>query len=120
MKNEGKHTGEYQVSESNGTRSKDTGTVLSGQALVAGELIAKETASGKIVAYDPTDTIAGSNTVVGISYDNNDATAGDIANAVYTARDAEVRGSDLTYNEAVEGVVTVEVEALRALDIIVR
>ena len=118
--NEGKHTGEFIVSESNGTRSKGTGIVLSGQSIVVGELVGIETASGKYVAYDPAGTIVGSDTVAGIAYQAVDASAADVTKQVFVLRDAEVRQSDLTFNEAVSGTITAEVAGLKALGIIVR
>lgn len=118
--NEGKHTGEYLVSESNGTRSRGTGIVLSGQDIVAGEVVGIETASGKYVAYDPANTIVGSGTAVGVSYDNVDATAGDVSGSVFTLRSTEVRKSDLTYNTVVQGEIDAVDAALKALEIIVR
>ena len=117
---EGKHTAEFIVSSANGTRSIGTGTVLSGQTLVVGELVGIETASGKYVAYDPAGTITGSDTVAGIAYQAVDASAADVTKQVFVVRDAEVRGSDLTYNEAVSGTTTTEVAGLKALGIIVR
>ena len=65
---EGKHTGEFMVSQANGARSRGTGTVLSGQTLVVGELVGIETASGKYVAYNPANSPLGSDTVAVISY----------------------------------------------------
>ncbi len=117
---EGKHTGEFIVSESNGSRSRDTGTVLSGQVLVAGELVGIETASGKYVAYDTGNSPVGASAVKGVIYDNVDATSADVIGAVVVLRDAELRSSDLTYNEAVAGVITAEVAELLALGLIVR
>ncbi len=117
---EGKHTGEFIVYQANGSRSRDAGTVLSGQTLVVGELVGIGTASGKYVAYDPAGTIVGSDTVAGISYAEVDASTADVTNAVFVVRDAEVRGSDLTYNEAVSGTITTEVAGLKSLGIIVR
>jgi hypothetical protein len=117
---EGTHTGEFLVSEANGTRSRSTGTVLSGQVLVAGELVGIETASGKYVAYNPANAPLGSNVVKGIMFDNVDATGADKAGQVLIVRDAEVRGSDLKYNEAVPGTITVETAGLLALGLVVR
>lgn len=117
---EGKHTGEFIVSEANGTRARGTGTVLSGQTLIVGELVGIETASGKYVAYDPAGTIVGSDTVAGICFAEVDASGGDVAGQVFVVRDAEVRQSDLTFNEAVSGTITAEVAGLKALGIIVR
>ena len=116
---EGKHTGEFMVSEANGTRSRETGTVASGPSLVAGELVGIVTASGKYAAYNPAGN-DGTETVAGISYAEVDASLGDATGQVIIARDAEVRSSDLTYNEAVAGTITAEVAGLKALGIIVR
>jgi hypothetical protein len=117
---EGKHTGEFLVSEANGTRARATGTVLSGQNLEVGELVGIETASGKYVAYNPANTIVGSGTIAGIAFASVDATGGDVANQVFIVRDAEVRGSDLKYNEAVPGTITTQVAGLKSLGLIVR
>lgn len=116
---EGKYAGEFIVSEANGTRSKTTGTVLSGSVLSAGELVGKVTASGKYAPYNPAGA-DGTQTVAGISFDNVADAGADVAGKVFIVRDAEVRGSDLTYNEAVAGVVTAEIAGLLALGIIVR
>lgn len=116
---EGKHTAEFIVSQANGDRSREAGVLKSGQKVVSGELLGIETATGKYVAYDPAGTIVGSDTVAGISYDNYDATTSDIR-IVIVVRDAEVRGSDLTYNEAVAGTVTTEIAGLKELGLIKR
>lgn len=117
---EGKHTGEFIISEANNTRSRGTGTVLSGETLEVGELVGIETSSGKYVAYDPDGTITGSDTVAGISFAAIDASDADVGNAVFIVRDAEVRDTDLTYNESVSGTTTTEVAGLKSLGIIVR
>ena len=93
---EGKYTAEFIINEANGTRSKDTGTVLSGENLKAGAVVGIVTASGKYKEYNPANA-DGSETVAGISYANNDATNGDIANAVIVVRDAEVSKDGLEY-----------------------
>lgn len=116
---EGKHNAEFIVSLGNGDISKEAGTLKSGQNVVAGELLGVETATGLYVAYDPADTIDGSGTIAGVSYGNYDATGGAVRIALI-GRYAEVRGSDLTYNEAVAGTVTTEIAGLKALGIIVR
>lgn len=117
---EGKHAGEFLVSEAEGTRAREVGTLLLGQKVVTGELVGIETASGKYVAYDPAGVIAGSNTVKGVAFNNTDATTADVKGMVIIVRDAELRGSDLTYNEAVAGTITAEVAGLKALGLIVR
>jgi hypothetical protein len=117
---EGKHTGEFLVSKANGTRSMSTGVVLSGEVLVAGQLVGVVSLSGKIKAYNPAN-IDGTETVAGIIYDNVDATAGDLSGKVLVVRDAEVRQSDLTYfTGANAGQITTANTGLEALGIIVR
>ena len=116
---EGKHTGEFLVSEANGTRSRATGIVLSGQTLVVGELVGIVTASGKYAKHNPAGA-DGTETVAGVSFTEVDATAGDVAVQVIIVRDAEVRASDLKYNEAVTVVITTQVAGLKSLGIIVR
>jgi hypothetical protein len=99
---EGKHRGEFIVSEANNTRSRKTGTVALGQNLVAGQLVALS--GGSLIAMPGTLDTAGALTAtcVGVLFDNYDATTdGDagaaIAGAVYIDRDAEVLGAELTY-----------------------
>lgn len=116
---EGKHNAEFIVSLGNGDISKEAGILKSGQNVVAGELLGKETATGLYVAYNPSNTIVGSSTIVGVSYGNYDATEGAVK-IVTVARYAEVRGSDLTYHEAIPGTVTTQIAGLKALGIIVR
>jgi len=116
---EGKHAGEFIVSESNGSRARETGTLLSGENVVAGELLGKVTLSGKYAAYD-NGASDGREDVAGIAFDNTDATGGDVAGIVIIARDAEVRGSDLTYNTSVGGEITTANAELKALGLIVR
>lgn len=91
--NEDRHAGEFILSEANGNRSRENGTVLSGQDLKAGEII-MDNGAGKIVAF----VVGTGNTVLGILITKVDATGGDVE-AAYIARDAEVVGSDLTYEE---------------------
>ena len=116
---EGKHTGEFIVSQANGARSRGTGTVLSGETLEVGELVGIVTASGKYAAYD-NGADDGRETVAGISYAEVDASSGDVTGAVFVLRDAEVRATDLTYNTAVAGEITTANTELEALGIIVR
>ncbi len=110
---EGKHAGEFIVSEGNGFISRETGTIVSGQNLVAGTVLGKITASGKYTAYSD-GAADGSQTAVGVLFDNVDASAGDVGGAVIIARLAEVNGNELTGNDA-NGTTD-----LAALDILVR
>lgn len=100
---EGMHAGEFLVSEANGgstgvSRSRDSITVLSGQNLVAGAVIAKVTASGKYVERANAADVAsdGSETAVGILFDAVDASAGDTT-GVIIGRDAEFNATEVTY-----------------------
>lgn len=99
---EGKHAGEFIVSEANNTRSRATGTVKSGENLVAGQVVELD-GDGKLVALAGDLDTAGDLVVAaaGIMFDNVDASAtganADVAGAVYIARDAEVNGGELTY-----------------------
>ena len=50
---EGRYAGEFIVSEGNGSISRETITVLSGETLEPGAVLGKVTASGKYKALDP-------------------------------------------------------------------
>ena len=73
---EGNHAGEFLLSEGNGTISREQVTILSGENLVAGEVLGKVTASGKYVAYDDT-AVDRSEVAAGILFNDVDATSGD-------------------------------------------
>ena len=92
---EGKHRGEYLVSEANGYRSRESITVESGQVLEPGEVLGQVSASGEYKTYDPGNA-DGSETAVAISFDHVDASAGAVK-APITARDAEVNAAELTW-----------------------
>jgi hypothetical protein len=122
---EGKHRGEFIVSEAeaSGFRSRSTGTVLSGEVLVAGQIVEAD-GSGKLKALSGLlNTGLGLITeAAGIMYDNVDASAGDATGAVFIARDAEVNGAELTYpTESTAGGEAAATNAsLALLGIIVR
>lgn len=112
-------TGEFILSEANGTISREEITVVSGQDLAAGTVVGKITASGKYTAYDD-DNVDGSQTAAGILYAAVDASGGD-AKGVIIARHAEVSTDLLTWagtNDA--GDITAGKADLAALDIILR
>lgn len=110
---EGRHTGEYLVSEAEGTLSREEVTVTqSGAALASGTVMGKITASGKYKPYASGNS-DGSQTAAGILYNTLNAATGD-KKAVLHVRNAEVFGAALTGSDA--GAVT----ALKALNIIVR
>jgi hypothetical protein len=99
VKTEGQHAGEFLISEASGTRSRESITVTGGSFPV-GQVLGKITASGKYTAYDAAvDPADGSETAVAVLFDAVDASSAD-AKGVAIMRDAEVRGSDLTDNDA--------------------
>ena len=92
---EGRYAGEFIVSEGNGTISRDSITVLSGETPEAGAVLGKVTASGKYKALDPA-AADGSQVAVGILYDAVDASAAD-AESVAIVRIAEVNAAELVW-----------------------
>ena len=97
---EGKHTGEFILSEDPRTRSRDnvTVTVPASTTLEAGSVLGKITASGKYVAYD-NGAADGSQAAAGVLYAtlaNDTAGAVDQAGVILNT-DAEVRSADLVW-----------------------
>ena len=112
------------VSESNGYRSRDavTVTVPASTTYAAGTLLGKITASGKYVRH-AAGADNGSEDEAGVLYETLVNTTGSgVDNAsVSMARDAEVNGSELTYEVGADASqITASNLALRALGIIVR
>ena len=112
------------VSESNGYRSRDavTVTVPATTTYAAGTLLGKITASGKYVRH-AAGAEDGSENEAGVLYEtlvNTTVSAVD-SESVSFARDAEVNGSELTYEVGAEAAqITASNLALKALGIIVR
>ena len=117
---EGMHDGEFIVSESNGTRSRSIGTLISGEDLEAGTLLGLVTASGKMIQYDP-DAATGEENVYAILVNNTDASSADVVGAAIFIRDGEVNEAELTYNTSPTAgeIITANAE-LEALGIAVR
>lgn len=86
--------GEFLLSEGDGTISRETITVASGQNLKAGTVLGVITASGKYAAYADANT-DGTEVAAGILYSDVDASSADKA-GVAVVRMAEVDGSILT------------------------
>jgi hypothetical protein len=112
------------VSESNGYRSRDdvTVTVPATTTYAAGTILGKITASGKYVRHAAGAT-DGSEDEAGVLYETLANTTGSgVDNAsVSMARDAEVNGSELTYEVGADAAqITASNLALKALGIIVR
>jgi hypothetical protein len=94
---EGRHPGEFLMTEANGQRSRDSITIASGAGIIApGTVLGKITASGNYLASAAGAT-DGSQTAVAIALYGCDATSGDVAIAAIT-RDAEVNGKILTWH----------------------
>lgn len=110
---EGKHTGEFILSEGNGTISREKVTIAAAAgAMVPGTVLGKITASGKYVAYNNAN-VDGSEVAAGVLY----AAAPDLAvdqEAVAVARDAEVNEALLT------GIDAAGKADLKALGVICR
>ena len=112
------------VSESNGYRSRDdvTVTVPATTTYAAGTILGKITASGKYVRHAAGAT-DGSEDEAGVLYETLANTTGSgVDNAsVSMARDAEVNGSELTYEVGADAAqIILSDAALKALGIIVR
>jgi hypothetical protein len=110
---ETRHTGEYLISEAEGTLSREQVVVTqSGAAILSGTLMGKITASGKYIPYLD-GAVDGSQACAGILYSHLPAATGDIK-AVLHVRLAEVATADLT------GVDANGTADLKALNIILR
>lgn len=117
---EGQHRGEFLVSEANGTRSRGTGTIISGQNLAAGAVVGKITASKKFTELDP-DAVDGSEVAAGALYHAVDATGGDVAGAVLILRDAELNEDEVVWPSGISGgEKTTATGELASLGIILR
>jgi len=95
--NEGRHPGEFLLTEANGQRSRGNITIASGAGIIApGTVLGKVTASGKFVA-SAVGATDGSQTAVAVTLYGCDATSADAAIAAIV-RDAEVNGNVLAYH----------------------
>jgi hypothetical protein len=116
---EGQHAGEFIVSEGNGTISRETITVLSGETLEAGAVLGKVTASGKYKELDPA-AVDGSEAAAAILYDAVDASAAD-TEGVAILRLAEVHAGELVWPDGITPTEkTTALGELAALTIIAR
>lgn len=110
---ETRHTGEYLLSEAEGTLSREQVTVTqSGAAILSGTVMGKITATSKYIPY-LNGAVDGSEVAAGILYTALPAATGDVK-AVLHVRLAEVATADLTGLDA-NGTAD-----LKALNIIVR
>lgn len=110
---EGQHTGEFLLSEAPGTLSREVGTLLSGEVVADGQVLAL--AAGKLVAADGIST---GEVIVGVAFGAHDATGADKANVPYIARLAEVKTALVTAKDVTGAEVNWD--ALAALNIVGR
>lgn len=119
---EGRHTGEYILSEARGLRSRDAATIAAGAGVILpGQVLGRITASQKLTVMKETAT-DGSNIAVAINYAWVDATSADVS-ATVTARDTEVFGKRLTWDASVSGTpanLAAAIAELAEIGIIVR
>ncbi|MBL4781790.1 MAG: head decoration protein [Porticoccaceae bacterium] len=115
---EGRHAGEFIVSEANGSRSREAITVVSGQDLGAGDVVGKVTASSKYAIYNNAAS-DGTEVAAGILYAAVDASAAD-AGGVVVIRDAEVNAAEIGWNSQAQGAIDAGTTDLLALGIISR
>lgn len=101
--------GDFIISLANRTRSLDNEILASGNKIVAGEVLGKITASGKVAPFDGTAT-DGSEVAIGASLAAYDATDADVAIVVVT-RDAELKSEGLVWPA---GVLTADKNAATA------
>jgi hypothetical protein len=94
---EGRHPGEFLMTEANGQRSRENITIAGGAGIIApGTLLGKVAASGKFVA-SAVGATDGSQTAIAVALYGCDATSSD-AGIAAIVRDAEVNGHVLTYH----------------------
>lgn len=117
-KTEYPRTGDFLLSEANGTYSREN-VILDAGSLAAGTVLGKLTASGKYVLLAPA-AADGSEDATGILWARADATAADAA-IVVIARDAEVKADALIWPAAITGPQkTAAIAQLNALGIVLR
>jgi hypothetical protein len=116
--NETARPGECLISEANGERSRDTVTIGANQTLVAGQVVARVTATGHIVAVAPAAS-DGSQTAIGVLWAAVTTTAA-TKRGVLIARDAEVARSKLSFAALTSPQQTTAITQLASVGIIVR
>lgn len=116
------HDGGFLISEGNGHQSREKVTILSGEVLKAGAVVAKVTASGKYVEWDPAKSAEADGTTIprGILFGAVDATGAD-KSGVIMARNCEVNANEVVWPTASQGSErNAAIVTLTALGIIFR
>lgn len=121
--NEGRHAGEFILSEGNGHISRDTVTVAASQTIEVGTLLAvTSTADGVItvVAYNPAG-VDGTEKPAGIAIYPAKTAAGKTAQIAAITRNAEVNGKCIAWPAAADAdAQELALADLAAVGIIVR
>lgn len=124
---EGRHPGEFLLSEAAGARSRGVATIVSGSGVIApGTVLGKFTSGANVGKYAPAPAAAadpdvGNQTAVAVALYGCDATSADAKIAIIE-RDAEVNVNILTYAASVNDGTerTAKATQLAAVGIIVR
>jgi hypothetical protein len=115
----GRGAGHFIAGESNFWRSRQHEVLITGQNLVAGTVLGRITASGKLTILAP-GASDGSQNAVGVLFDDTDATAED-KRVVLLARDFEADGAVLTWPAGITSPQKVTATAaMLALGIVIR
>ena len=117
-KTEGKHSGEFILSEANYDRSREEGTVVSGQNLTACTVVGKITSGGKYTIYNNAAG-TGEGVAAGIIFDDCDATAGD-KKAAFIVRHCTVKAAMLNWGTSDATAIAAGKVDLEAAGIIIR
>lgn len=115
---EGRHAGDFLLSEGDGHYSRDNVTLVSGHVLDAGTVVGKITSGGKYKQYDQ-QAGDGSEVAAGVLYDNADSSDGDLAVCVIN-RTAEVVADLLVWPLGSPTDVTAGIADLKAIGVTVR
>ena len=117
---EGRHAAEFVLSEAQGQRSRENVTQDESTVLAAGQVVGKVTASGEYAQHDQ-DASDGTEAAAGIALYAKTTGAGAPVAISIIARDAEVNGELLVWQDDITGgEITTHSAELAALGIIVR
>ncbi len=117
---EGRHAGEFVLSEASGVRSRETVTLAQSQTVVPGTVLGKVTASGEYGVLDP-GAADGLEAAAGVAFYGAATEAAETSPLVIIARDAEVKQHCLEWPaDITEPQKTAAIAQLAALGIIIR
>lgn len=116
---EGRHPGEFLLSEAPGTRSREVVTISDSVAITPGMVLGKVTADGKYQAYDNADAVVGTGVALAVAMYPLGATDTD-RDITVIARDAEVNGNIIDWGAEAGADKTAGIADLLAVGIIVR